>query len=121
MLIPWKFLVRIENLMDDISFIMGISIFILNNAPGTITGAFPSNNQLITLISVRFILSRSPECRERSSHLQNHCGSNKTRTCDKRPAYMYHHVCAPVLYQLSYTANYLRRAHVYCAKIALIP
>ncbi|EGF50472.1 hypothetical protein HMPREF9445_02548 [Bacteroides clarus YIT 12056] len=32
-------------------FIMGISIFILNNAPGTITGSVSINNQSITLKS----------------------------------------------------------------------
>ena len=102
--------------------IMGISIFILNNAPGTITGSV-SIKQLINYLNLRTLYPSVGALNAGSvlHTFKNHCGSNKSRTYNKRPAYMYHHVCAPVLYQLSYTANYLRRAHVYCAKIALIP
>ena len=102
--------------------IMGIPIFILNNAPGAITGSV-SIKQLINYLNLRTLYPSVGALNAGSvlHTFKNHCGSNKSRTCNKRPAYMYHHVCAPVLYQLSYTANYLRRAHVYCAKIALIP
>jgi hypothetical protein len=100
--------------------IMGISIFILNNAPGTITGSV-SIKQLINYLNLRTLYPSVGALNAGSvlHTFKNHCGSNKNRTCDKKAAHMYHHVCTPALYQLSYTANYLRRAHVYCAKIAL--
>lgn len=102
--------------------IMGISIFILNNAPGTITGSV-SIKQLINYLNLRTLYPSVGALNAGSvlHTFKKHCGSNKNRTCDKRAAHMYHHVYTPALYQLSYTANYFRRAHVYCAKITLIP